>query len=184
MYKIQATIEGTAPLLLNAFSDAAKDILDGGKTGGKRTSEQKMAEVEDKVLKNKDGLFIPSYYIRAAMRDGSKMENMKLGKKGLAPYLEALVFVEPREIPLHKDTYDFVDARIGRRPPRTGGAVLIRRPGINTGWQLEIQVTIASDIVPEDSIREALQAAGLYCGLGDGRKMGFGKFQIIKWEKA
>lgn len=184
MYKIKAAIEGTAPLLMNAFSEAAKEILDTGKTGGKRTSEQKMAEVEDKQLKNKDGLFIPSYYIRAAMRDGSKMDNMKLGKKGLAPYLEALVFIEPREISLQKLEYDFIDARIGRRPPRTGAAVLIRRPGIKEGWMLEFVITVASDIVPEVSVKEALQAGGLYCGLGDGRKMGFGKFQIIKWEIA
>ena len=182
MYRIKVTIEGIAPLLYNRFTEKAQDDLDKRKTGGVMSQKQRIAEALEKVYRNADGLFLPSHAVKECIVNGASKASLKYGKKGLAPFLKALIFMEDQELSLGKKEPDGMDERIGRRPPRTGGACIIRRPMVNAGWKASFTLVVMDDRIPEEHIKEALGEGGLLVGLLDNRPE-FGRFIIKEWRK-
>lgn len=183
MYRVKVSIQGVAPILFNRFSEEAQDALDKGKTGGVFSKARKERELEAKLYKNGEGqLYIPPHALKECLLQGATKGSLKYGKKGLAPFLKALIFVEEQALLLGKTMPDFIDERIGRRPPRTGGACVIRRPGVNAGWAVSFTLVVGDERIPEEHIKSALEEAGLLVGLLDGRPE-FGRFVVTQWEK-
>ena len=76
---------------------------------------------------------------------------------------------------------DGIHESIGKRPPRTGAACVIRRPMLNTGWHLPFTLMVVDDRRPADNIRRAIEEAGLLCGMGSWRPE-YGRFILTDWE--
>ena len=181
MYKVKVAIEGIAPILFNRFTDEAKEAMDVGRTGGKRTPTQKMDEAKAKAYVGKEGVYIPSVNIKRCLLQGAQKSGLKFGKKGLSQFLEALVFIEEPEVLFNKKECDFIDERVGRIPPKTGPAAIIRRPGIHTGWKLAFTLMVADDRIDSVQIKAAMQEAGLLQGIGSFRPE-FGRFVVAGWD--
>lgn len=183
MYHITATIEGIAPLLFNRFTAEAQEKMDNKQTGGTRTVAQKKAEALTKVYRNGHGMFVPAANVKKALIQGAQKSSLKYGKKALWPFIEATVFFTEQELLLGKDEPDFVDERTGRIPPKTGARVVIRRPGVNTGWKLTFGLLVTDDRIAQDDIKKSLEEAGLLSGICDNRPE-FGRFIVKEWKVA
>lgn len=181
MYKIDVTIEGVAPYLWGKWTKASKKALGEGTTGGKKSTSDREQEALEKVCRNSNGLYLPAQDMEACLVQGIKMGNLKEGRASAAPYVEATVFVDPREVEFGKKEADFMHDCVGRRPPKRGGACIILRPGLNIGWQLSFTFIVADDRRTPDLLRRGCEEAGLLAGLGEWRPK-YGRFIVKKWE--
>lgn len=182
MYEINVRIKGIAPVLFNRFSEEAQQKMAQRRTGGTPTAEEIEQESEGKLYKNKQGIYMPSTWIKAAMLGGCQMANLKYGRRGFYSYLQGGVFVKEREILTGKHSPDFVHERVGRIPPKTGGAAILRSPGFKEGYEISFTLIVVDDSLPEQHIRDALETGGIYKGIGSGRP-DFGRFTITHWQR-
>src|SRR3990167_4619692 len=139
------------------------------RTGGALTPEQQAAEIEAKLYKNDQGIFVPATWVKASMLGGCQMANLKYGRRGFYAYLQGGVFLKEREIETGFDKQQFVHERVGRIPPKTGAAAMLRSPGLLEGWALAFTLLVVDDNLPEAHVRTALETAGIYKGIGNGR---------------
>ncbi len=137
-------------------------------------------EWEGSLYWSKDlGYYMPSDNIEAAMiKSASRMKKKALFAAGLLVNAEVGV---PIESDLPKDK---AKAMSDPRFRLTKGVVVQRnrvmrtRPLIPTGWKMEITFQYdKSANLSEDLVRECLEGAGLYIGLGDWRPK-FGRFYV------
>lgn len=179
MYRINAHLKGVAPILFNRFIDPS--VLDKPSTGGTRTEQQRLDEAMLKVHRNGHGIYLPAWNLKCAIVEGSKKGNLKEGKKSVAPFIQATVF--PEDAPFGKDEPDEIHVSQGRVPPRTGAAVLIRRPMLHAGWTLPVTINVVDDRRNPETLRTALEEAGTLVGLGSWRPE-YGRFIVTDWQVA
>lgn len=180
MYQITGRIQGVAPFLYNRMAND-EGLRGAGAGGGKLTEEQRIAEAMLKVHRNEHGLIIPAWNFKKCLVLGCAKANLKEGRYGLAGLVEATVFVEG-DLCFGKDDPDFLHEVVGRIPPRTGAAAIIRRPALDTGWELPFTLNVMDDRRSSDYIRRGLEEAGLLVGLGSWRPE-YGRFIVTEWEK-
>jgi hypothetical protein len=181
MYRIRGQIEGIAPILFNRFTEQAVADMEAKKTGGRKTHDERMDEAYRLVYRDGHGLSLPPGNLKKCFLQGAQKAGLKEGRASAVPYLQATVFVEG-ELNFGKENPDFVHECTGRRPPRTGGACVIRRPALETGWRLSFQLAVMDDRRSAEHIKRAIEEAGLLVGLGDGRP-DFGRFILTEWER-
>lgn len=179
MYKITGMIQGVAPFLFNRMVDVTQ--LEGKATGGKFTTEQRVSQDELKVYKDNVGLYLPKWNLKKCLLLGVQKAGLKEGRAGMAPFIEATVFLDEDPHFVGKTDRDYLDERVGRIPPRTGAAAIIRRPALEAGWELPFSLTVVDDRRDADAIRRGLEEAGLLVGLGSFRPE-HGRFIVTKWE--
>ena len=180
MLRITGAIEGVAPILFGRWVTS----LEGAQP---TTTEDRIAEAEQKVYRDDDGLYFPAWNLKRALVDGCIRADLRetdagFGKRarGLATTLMATVFVE-RDPRFDRAEADFMHEVPGRRPPKKGGAVLVRRPGLNQGWGLAFALTVTDARVQPEAIRSALDATGLLVGIGSWRPE-YGRFVVRDWQ--
>lgn len=178
MYKINARIQGVAPFLFNRMIDPSQ--LDKPSSGGKVQPGERQQEAEHRVYADDDGLFIPRWNLKKCLLMGVTKAGLKEGRAGLASFLEATVFVDCDPHFIGKKQRDYIDERVGRIPPRTGAAAIIRRPALATGWELPFTLTVVDDRRDAGAIRRGLEEAGLLVGLGSFRPE-HGRFIVTEW---
>jgi len=132
-------------------------------------------DAEKALYKNGNGVFIPSTWIKASLREAAK--NFKIPGKGRKTYkdnVKSSLFVEPREISLGKKTYDDIDRQAvvvqGQRITRS-------RPRFNS-WEITFTIKFEEDRIPKVTIKEILEEAGKYQGIGDYRSE-YGRFKVL-----
>mgnify|MGYP001585856199 CR=1 FL=1 len=181
MYKIRVELEGLAPFLYNRMGEAERELLDSGKTGIKRTVEQRTEEAHGKVHRAADGsLSVPGENIEKCLEQAASQTRMKDAKVSMSSLLKATVFVDGHGTFRTQDYTIF--PIMGRIPPGPRGkAAIIRRPRIETGWRLHFTLNVVDDARQPEMLREIIEHAGLYIGLGSWRPR-YGRFIIIGWE--
>ncbi len=183
MKKFHVKIKGIAPLLQarHLSPDEEQTML-----SRESSRKAKVKDLTDKeqfemhAYKNKTGKFIqPSEMIEAAMTKSGT--NFKLeGKKTYKDLMKTGILVEETEI-VHKNQKFVLDARWGRNK-NTGGAVWVVRPRVDD-WELEFTLDLLQDERCEgDMLKEILNYAGLYVGIGAWRPK-FGRFEIVEWKE-
>jgi hypothetical protein len=183
MYTINGRIRGLAPILFNAFTESTIGNLRAGTTGGTFTDEQRMQEAMEKLHRGPGGdIVLPSWNFKVCLIEGSKMAGLKEGRKSIAPFLLATVFVQG-EMTFGKTAPDFIHEVTGRRPPKTGGACLVKRPAFREGWEIPFTLSVVDDRRSPDHIRRALEEAGTLVGLGSWRPE-YGRFLVTDWQVA
>ena len=179
MYRINGKIQGVAPLLFNRFTEEAQEGLKKAATGGRFTDEQRIAEAMEKVYRGEKGLYLPAWNFKRVMVEGCRKAGLKEGRASAAPFLEATVFADG-QLWFGKDEPDFIHETWGRRPPKTGGACIVRRPALDVGWELPFGLTVVDDRRSDSQIRRAVEEGGLLCGLGSWRPE-YGRFVVVEW---
>lgn len=192
-----ATIKGVAPLMMhngqladpmNKYAIAIKKIS----SKRNKTDEDyiEIAHLEflggmyyDKTI----GVYIPVENIDAMVRDAAKLK--KLGtsvQRGVQcdGFILPLEYVGPRDPEVMWDTTEFRDVR-GIKNGASGGRVMRCRP-LFREWSLTFTLTYEKTQINEENLRQCVEDAGKYIGLGDYRpgspKGGrFGRFDIVKW---
>lgn len=177
MQKINVKVEGVSPLLYNRF----RDIQIEGKSR-KRTGTPSEQDIHEKLYELDGVPYIPAVYFRNCFVEASKQ--FKIVGKGKSTYSKlvgATVEVMPEVI---MNNHKWVVFRVPAVNPMTKGRMMVSRPRMDK-WGCEFEVILNDDAVSPVVIKEILEQAGKYVGIGDWRpeKKGiFGKFQVVKFD--
>lgn len=155
-------------------------ITQRSKKAGKKTKALTDDEQYEMHSYKKDGKFIqPAEMIEAAMVKAGVNWCMD-GKKTYKDAFKAGIFIDPVEI--EHEIQDFhPDARWGKNP-NTGGAIWVVRPCADK-WKLTFTINLLLDEkIPNEVLKDALDYAGLYVGIGAWRPK-FGRFKVTSFEE-
>lgn len=170
---LEIEIEGVAPLLMHRFH--GDDNAGQRKTGRKDYS----LEVEDALYKNSKGeIFVPATWIEGCLtKTASEFQISGRGKKTYKDLVKSALLVTPTEIKIEPQEWQ-TDTR----------AVIVQRSRVIRyrprwdEWKLKFSVNILDDQLPTSIIKDMLEQAGAYRGIGDFRPK-FGRFQLTKIEE-
>lgn len=188
---VKVTIRGLSPLLQNNPIQMGQG---GDGTSHKRTRPSKEVEAESTTYRDSNGaLYMPSKAIFGCMLNAATDLKLKGSRKSLSTMLKGatLGIVDitgtQRQITLRDSSGNSlteIDVYSDRCVIQKAG-VIKHRAMINE-WNLEFMVKFASEYVPAQSIREALERGGILVGIGDYRpdKRGeFGRFEVVSFEE-
>jgi hypothetical protein len=173
-YMVEATIEGTAPILFHRWSCEA---VEEKSKAAKGSAAKKSDNIESYLYRDEKGnVAIPSEYFRQSVISAAKFKQdprsprksaMDLFKAGIATLGELCSFgvKEP----------DYMDRR--RVVVQRNGITRVR-PAMSIGWKcgVSFQILLPEYINPQ-LMNDTLQYAGRIVGVGDFRPS-FGRFQI------
>lgn len=178
MKAVQVTIKGVTPLLMHRFPMIGADDTSKSRTG---VPDWKL-EGEVSLYRDELGqIYQPASHIEGALKIASKTLKVP-GKRGAtySKLVGSALSVNPDAIP-HKLTKYTIDAR----PVVIQRARIIRYRPMFEQWELSFEIIIGDDQLPVEVVKQALDHAGLYVGIGDfrpGRGGKFGKFMVTKFE--
>lgn len=176
MKTINVTIQGTTPLLYNRFRDSEIE----GKSK-KRTGAPTESDVENKLYILDGKPYIPAVYFRNSIVEAGKQ--FKITGKGKSTYskiIASTVEVGPEAI---TNDHPWEVFRIAAVNPMTKGRMMVSRPRMNV-WGCKFVITLNDDSVDPITIKEVLEHAGKYVGIGDWRpqtKGTFGKYTVVSF---
>ena len=176
MIKVQSNIKGESPLMMDRLD--VDDIINPKRQPRKYTEEVLQAMGEKAIYRNEHGLYFPSRNVKKCLIEGARTGRMNLkGTQRLAPFIEALVGVQPQEILFGKnEPDDYIQF-----PMRTKrGDVIPKRLPIMKDWELTFTLLIFDDQIV-DRVNEALVFAGFSVGLGNQRPE-YGRFEVVEWK--
>ena len=179
MRVISVTIKGITPLLMHRFAVTGAEDASKLRTGV--PDWEKAAELA-KYADEKGHLYQPAEHIERTLAEAAK--NFKItGRRGAtySKLVGSTVDVEPFAVP-HKIQKSVVDSR----PVVVQKARVIRyRPRLDD-WELDFNIRLHDDQLQTEVIKQILDYAGLYVGIGDYRpqkKGKFGKFMVIRFDE-
>ena len=180
MKKYKVEIKGITPLLMNKPEQYGFDE----QWVEKKASTDWEKESLKKLYVDSEGvIYQPATHLdRALIEAGKKIKVKGQGKATYSKLFGSMVSIEEFEI-VHKiQKYETYKALVVI--PSTKGRVMRYRPMLKE-WALEFHIE-SEDEISADVIKEALEIAGKYVGIGDWRpekKGKFGKFQVVKFKE-
>lgn len=180
------TIEGTRPLLWNAFTPAAIPLEKKEKTGVAGNDPE---EWRHTVLVTDDGqLYLEPTYAFGCLRDGAKYT--RRGRSSLQPLVAATLQIEterllidrtlPADLPTDPTQPVYLDIRSVKNPSTRGRNVRYR-VATTPGWLTSFNIAFDATIVSRQEMEAITIDAGRLVGLGDGRSIGFGRFRLLEF---
>lgn len=181
MKKYNITLKGTTPLLFNRFIDASIQ----SKTK-KRSGSTKEINIEDKLYRDGNGkICVPSTWIYGCLVESAK--SFKIVGKSKATYSKLVgstVQVFPDMFEVKPQEYE--PYTISAVNPMTKGRMMVTRPKLDK-WEIAFAIVFNEDDIPVEVMKNIIDNAGNYVGIGDWRpakKGQFGKFIVEKFEEA
>lgn len=184
--KAKVSIEGTRPMLWNSFNAELLEVKTK-KIGVKGNNPK---EWEKTVLLTKDKqLYILPQSIFSCIREGGKYT--KNGRSTMQSYVTATLQINDNIILTDKfllteptsDTSNavYLDIRSVKNPT-THGRNIRYRIAAKAGWKINFCISWDNTLISEDLMESIIVDAGNYCGIGDGRNIGMGRFIIKNFE--
>lgn len=173
--KINVTIRGITPLLQNRFPESEQVEDKTRKRAG--TIDE---DVEKKLYRLPDGtIYQPAEHILAAMvKASTNFLIVGKKKKSYKDLVKSAIIIEPECIP-HKIQKWVIDKRSVVNPA-TRGRQIRSRPRFDE-WELDFKIITYEKQLPFEVIKQILDYAGMYVGIGDFRPR-FGRFVVTKFE--
>jgi hypothetical protein len=195
--KIQAevTIRGERPLLWHRFTAEAlsSERAERKGTAGNDPDEWRKTVM---IIGDKNQLFLDPSYIFAAFREGAKFT--RKSRTSLQAMLSATLQVTDTHIVI-KDRFlpdglttppqtdpmspVYLDVR-GVRNPVTRGRNIRYRIACSSGWECSFHLVWDPSILNRDQMHAIAIDAGRLVGIGSGRNIGFGRFEVTSFEVA
>lgn len=191
MMTATVSIEGTRIMLWNAFNPSVippkKREAKGGAAGNDPDEWKRSVLVTDQGQ-----LYVTTLYVFGCLRDGARYT--KTGRYSLQPRVVATLQVldecilTNRFLPqgltnLTTDPEELVHLDIrGVKNPSTRGRNVRYRVATLAGWQMTFHLLWNVTIVSREQMEAVIIDAGNFCGLGDGRALGFGRFRLTHFE--
>ncbi len=187
--KAKVEIVGKRPILFHSFS---VDSIPLGKKERSGVAGNDPEEWKRSVLRTKEGqLYVDSSYIFGCLRDGGK--HIKSGRGSIQAKVSSTLIVIDEMILLDRFVPDeesltqdktqpvYLDIRSVRNPATKGRNVRYRIAA-SPGWKASFEIEWENTIVSRGEMQSALDSAGSFVGLGDGRSIGFGRFTVESFE--
>lgn len=178
--KISVTISGTTPLIMDRFPESNGETP---KRGTLQTDETPRSIAEKKLYLKDGKLFQPAEHLRRGIGNAAKELRMTgRGKKSwAADFLGGGVMIYPLEIPHLSQEWE-----VDQRPTvnqTTKARILNHRPRLDK-WALKFDLEFDSAMIPESTVREAVDICGRKNGLGALRPQNkgvYGQFRVDEW---
>ena len=192
--KINVTISGLTPIIMNRFTEAAEVAVSGGTSvsfrGDKGTPRDQAAA--KRYADQAGNLYIPGPNIFACIIAAGTFH--KAGKSKLTTMKTSLI---PAGLMVDDLVCNLIDAdgqlltewEVDSRSvviPSTGGRIMCHRPRVDV-WNANFTLEVDSDMFSPALVRAVVDDAGKKIGLGDfrpARKGPFGRFVVSHWEIA
>lgn len=182
----EVTIKGVRPMLINHFNF---EILSPEKKEKTGVAGNDPMEWKRSVLKTMDNqLYLEPQCVFACLRDGGKLIREGRGsiQGKLVATLQVLgdkILLTNRYLPENftnttADDPVYLDCRAVKNPS-TKGRNLRYRVAANTGWLITFNIIWDVTIVSRTQMQSLIIDAGKFVGIGDGRNIGFGKFDLV-----
>jgi len=186
MKKFKVKISGIAPFLMarHPLPNEQEEILNRHVGTGKGAKKVKDLSDEEQyemhAYKTKEGkYFLASVMIEASMTKAAASFKME-GKKTFKDCMKGGIIVDPDEIVFKQQNF-VADGRWAVNAS-SRGSVWVVRPRIDK-WDAEFSLTLLQDErVSEDILKQILEYAGLYVGVGAWRPK-FGRFEVKSFEE-
>jgi hypothetical protein len=185
----KVSVEGTKPILFHTFP---LDTLSSTKKKQGNTGDNNEEWKETVLMNDKRNLYVYNTYFQASIADGGK--EIKAGRgnisrkvAGTLEVVESKILLDdlfvPEEASLTRLDTDLVylDVRAVVNP-MTKGRNLRYRIAARAGWKCQFTIAWDDRIVSKDQIKQCVETAGSLQGIGDGRKIGFGRFKLIDFK--
>jgi len=180
MMTYDVKIEGVTPFLYNRFMSSQID----SKTK-KRAGATKEMVVEDKLYKDAKGrIYVPSVYIFNSIATAAK--SFKIPGKRTATYGKlagSSIEVSPDELVMSPQ--DWKPFTVSAVNPMTKGRIMVTRPRLDA-WGLSFKLTWPDEDIPVEVVKQIIDHAGQYVGVGDWRpdkKGKYGKFMVTEFKE-
>lgn len=187
--KANITLTGKRSILFNHFSRDSIPLEKRELTGKPGNDPE---EWKRSILMTKERqLYVEGSYIFGCLRAGGK--EVKVGRASMQAKIASTLLVLDeiilldRFVPLEEDLTEdkdqpvYLDVRSVSNP-NTKGRNIRYRIAAAPGWRISFQIEWENTIVSTELMQSAVMNAGSYVGLGDGRNIGFGRFDIESFE--
>jgi hypothetical protein len=198
--KAKVKIKGVRPLFFHKFGPEALPLEAQEKTGRAGNDPEEWRKT---VMVTKDGqLFVEPTYVFATLRGGAKYT--KKGKGSIQPALAATLQVVDNRVLINRylpgfpnghacdpkavappaqdsDAPVYLDIR-GVVNPTTKARNVRYRIAASPGWECEFTVAWDKTIVSRGEMEAVLRDAGTLVGIGNGRAIGMGRFEVASFE--
>lgn len=177
--------------IANRFAVASRALNTALKSARKKGDEDKLLELAAAQKKNdfmasayfddKGGFFIPDSVIMASIK--SAAQSMRKGKDIDRAVLMEETEAYVKDVPNAPTLEDaFADTRFHLKtpckvPPKTGALFMKLRCVMPTGWRVEFTLSFDSDVLAEKTLKDILNTAGGFVGIGSWRPK-FGRFTV------
>jgi len=195
MVILKSWIEGTRPLLWNAF---ALNMLSGEKKRKTGSAGNNPEEWKQTVLATPERrLFVKGSYLYSCLREAARFTKEGRGtlQRSVAATLQILdeeilvnrfipedMYVTPEAFYNAKKKDVYIDV-CGVRNPATRGRNIRYRVACSSGWKCSFSLVFDNTLVSQAAMRSIICDAGNLVGLGDGRSIGLGRFQVVEIEE-
>ena len=189
--KIRAGLTGVTDFMFAAYRGDSKEVL----------PIDRMYVQDDGTLYTPAGNIGSMLYFAYDCVLGRRYKAMGVAKKNLEAVAPSVIQISPARIALLNDG-EPVNAEGGfgkdfplyldeRKAGGAGGGGNTKlpphmevRPVLRTPWSVAFDVRLLENEYGLDAkeLRVWFENAGIYSGLGAGRKIGFGRFDVTKWE--
>lgn len=183
-------IKGTKPLLICTFPiDSLSPSKSKSGSTGRNRSEWKTT-----VLMTADrNMYVMGCYIVNSIKNGGK--TIKVGRGSISKRVQSClecmddrILIDGRFVPEEKDLTEdttqpvYLDVRSVVNP-MTKGRNVRYRIAASAGWTLSTVISWDDTVASREQIRQCLENAGNFEGIGDGRAIGFGRYSVVSYEK-
>lgn len=183
MQKFKVKIKGITPYIQHRMDDIS--LAEWEKKRGliierPETPKEDVIRAEYHSYKEGDNYYIPSDQIRGALIGSGGMSKSKVGnsRKSMKNIVAAMFFIPTEKISI--PPYDMIDKRSAVNKNVKARVITVRPKWSN--WEVEFDLHVDNDTISEESIREIIENAGNYIGIGSFRPTNngqFGRFQLI-----
>jgi len=190
MKKIHAKLIGKRPILFCAFRIETITALTRSKTGSAGNDPE---EWKRTVLEKNGVLYIPGSYWSSCLKEGAKYTKAGRGSiqkmfRSCAIVLDEVSYLDRKlpdqwekmsweQFPKNNDAPVYLDIR-GVLNPNSKAKNVRYRVACSPGWKTEFSFAFDDNIISLPQAKKVLEDSGKLAGVGDGRVLGYGRFDI------
>jgi len=179
MRTVRIKIEGTVPLVMNAFSAKAHEMIRCKQSSGTQAkSKRGNREAKDfqacyeaaKHISTEGWLGIPVMAFKGALIDACRTTEIKMTHAKIGIFIVGDGYDKNYSVGLTKITKGepfYFEAPV--RIPSSGAIDLRARPMWNPGWQAVVTIRFNLELFSVEDITNLLWRAGEFCGILEGR---------------
>lgn len=187
LIRAEVNIKGTRSLLFNNFSIDSIPLVKREKSGVAGNNPEEWKKTFQSTSEGQ--LYLRADYIFSCIREGAK--HTANGRGTMEPVVSATLqiindkmylnrYVPNDETKITRDNTQ--EVYIDVRPVSRRGVKNIRyRLATSPDWETSFIIEWENTLINREQMKSICIDAGAFAGLGDGRKLGFGRFKVVSF---
>lgn len=184
MQKFIVGIEGITPYMQHRMDDQKLEEWEKNRKliiERDDVSKEDQARAEFHAYTDKEGFYLPTEQIKGSLIGAGTMLKSKVGnaKKSMKNVVAGMFFIEEEKLRLPKEYVIDKRSAVNRN---VKARVITIRPKWEK-WKVEFTLLVDNDTITQNTIREIIENAGNFVGIGSFRPTNsgsFGRFKVTK----